>query len=117
MQFMNEDEIDIAVRRYRGHPVLAIATRFLRAFKDEVNGHSDGWSYWVPPVRAARMLIELIRRGTGTEADLRRALAPIKAFYTRRGTAAGMVMPADGRGIPHLRRHRHAAGAGVGHRG
>ncbi len=99
MKFMNEMDIAEAARRHRGHPVLGPATRFLAEFKDQVNAHSDGWPYWSPPAKAAAKLMDLVDTNPWdepkpvTEADLRRALAPIKSFMTRRGLAAGMVMP------------------------
>jgi hypothetical protein len=87
-------------------PVLGKAVRFLSAFKDEVNSHSDGWAYWKLPSNAAGQLMTLIqagmnkRRGVRTENPIEvtdqmvaKAMAPIKAFMTRRGLAAGMTMP------------------------
>jgi len=96
MLFMNEFDIDSAIFGRSNDPVLAKAVRFLVAFKDQVNANSDGWAHWGPPVKAAAKLMTLIQNPpvTGaTEKDLRSALAPIKAFYTRRGYAAGMQMP------------------------
>lgn len=101
MLFMNEDEIDIAADRYRGHPVLGKATRFLAAFREEVNEHSDGWPYWRPPVVAAAQLMRLIQNpDSATEAALKKAMSPIRTFYTRRGSAAGMKFPADAPSTP-----------------
>lgn len=94
MKFLNEWEIKSACERYRNHTVLGRATRFLLAFMDEVNAHSDGWAYWGPPVKSARQLMCLIDTPeSATEAAFRKALGPIKAFYTRRGYKAGMVFP------------------------
>lgn len=105
MMFMNRDEIAQAADRFANDPVLGPAARFLRAFQEEVDAHSDGWPYWSPPVKAAAKLMELLRghlfAGMGayprlpaaTPADVRRTLAPIKSFMTRRGTAAGMTLP------------------------
>jgi hypothetical protein len=93
VKFMNEYDIDTAVLRHARHPVLGPAARFLDAFKDEVNAHSDGWPYWSAPVRSAAKLMTLIERGDATPADLTKALAPIKGFMTRRGLKAGMVLP------------------------
>jgi hypothetical protein len=91
--FYNDYDIENAVRRHASHLVLGRATRFLRQFADEANSHSDGWHSWPAPCRAAQQLIELIHRGHATDGDLKRALAPIKSFYTRRGNAAGMRWP------------------------
>ena len=93
MMFMNEYEINDRAERYRNHPVLGPATRFLQAYMGEVNAHSDGWPYWSPPVKAAAKLMTLIQRGDATLAEVTKALSPIKAFMTRRGNAAGMKLP------------------------
>lgn len=93
MIFMNEWDIAESVVRFARHPVLGPATRFLQCYRDEVNRVSDGWPYWSPPVKAAAHLITLIQRGDASHAEVRRALGPIKAFMTRRGNVAGMVLP------------------------
>jgi hypothetical protein len=103
--WMNEGEIEQAVERFKSHPVLGKGARFLSAFQDEVNEHSDGWAYWKLPAKAAEKLVALLHGhlygGMGayprlpepTDADLKKAIAPIKAFYTRRGYKAGMKLP------------------------
>lgn len=100
--WMNRWEIEDACDRFKADPVLGPAARFLHAFQQEVDRHSDGWPYWSPPSRAARKLMDLLYRhqrnaypqpAAPTAADVRRCLTPIKAFMTRRGTAAGMVLP------------------------
>lgn len=93
MIFMNEWDIRAAADRYQFHQTLGPATRFLEAHMEQVNAHSDGWPYWEPPVKAAAKLITLIKNGTATKQEVRAALSPIKAFYTRRGFAAGMAQP------------------------
>lgn len=95
MMYMNEFDISDAKRRHASHPVLSRATRFLEAFKDEVNANSDGWAYWPAPLRAAVKLMTLINlpAANATESQFRAALSPIKSFYTRRGNAAGMKYP------------------------
>jgi hypothetical protein len=103
--WMNEGEIEQAIERFQSHPVLGKGARFLGAFRDEVNNHSDGWPYWQAPAKAAEKLMTLLhghlfagmgaypRLAAPTEADLKEAIAPIKAFYTRHGTKAGMQFP------------------------
>ena len=94
MNYMNGSEIDCATQRFSQHPILSKATAFLAAFKEEVDSHSDGWAYWKAPVAAANKLMEMIQGKTeATEANYKKAMAPIKSFYTRRGIAAGMQMP------------------------
>lgn len=99
MKFHNTCEIDDNARRFADHPVLGPATRFLQRFRDLIDSVSDGWAYWAPPVRSAKSLMELIDqadqavrdlrlgRGDGqyqpSEADLKKALRPVKAFCTR----------------------------------
>ena len=97
MRFMNQWAITDAVRLYEDHPVLGPATRTLENLADWANANSDGWCYWPAPCKAAAKLQELIQRdGTwqyaqggerpdATVAEYRKALAPVKAFRTRRG--------------------------------
>ena len=103
--WMNEGDIEAAVERFKDHPVLGPAARFLDAFKDQVNAKSDGWPYWSLPSKAAGKLQALLyghlmagmgeypRLPEATAADVRATLPPIKAFMTKRGTAAGIVLP------------------------
>lgn len=97
MMFMNRWDIQFAAERYQRHAVLGKATRFLQAFMEDVDSHSDGWAYWRPPVQSAKrlmMLIESARENPNvTEQAFLKTLAPIRAFYTRRGNAAGMTFP------------------------
>jgi hypothetical protein len=95
MYFMNCWDISEAEGRFKTHPVLGPATRFLREFAEEVNANSDGWAYWGPPVHAAEKLMRIVNghmmAGMGayprlpepTKAEILKALTPIKAFYTR----------------------------------
>jgi len=84
MFFLNEAEIDMYLERHERHPVLRKATKLLSEFRHLVNNNSDGWAYWGPPVRAAKKLMQLIsNRAEVTEADLKKAITPIKSFCTR----------------------------------
>lgn len=101
-KWMNESEIEEAVQRFGDHKVLGPAVKFLEALKNETNRVSDGWPYWSLPSKAAAQLQGVIhgylRSGMGanptmpepTVADITRTLAPIKAFLTKRGAAAGI---------------------------
>jgi hypothetical protein len=107
MHFMNEYEIEEAVYHLGEDPVLGKLVRFLRDFKDEVNQHSDGWSYWRAPVAAANQLMTLIESAMATkrgyprgvpilkisDKTVAKAMRPIKSFMTRRGNAVGMKLP------------------------
>lgn len=98
MIFMNEWDVQEAEHRYAGHPILGPATATLRNLVDWANENSDGWCYWPKPCRAAAKLQEMIERdGTSryrhhdgdredvSEAEYKKALAPIKSFRTRMG--------------------------------
>ena len=101
--YMNDYDIQMAQQILGSDPVLGPAVRFLDEFRNEVNEHSDGWAYWSAPLKAAAALMTLIQAGVNarregkahgvTVENLKRAMAPIKAFMTRRGLAAGMQMP------------------------
>jgi hypothetical protein len=95
MLYMNDYDIMQLAQRYGNHPVLGKAVDFLEAFVFEVNHHSDGWAYWRRPVDAAAKLMTFLQHPgpMPTEADFRKTLTPIKAFYTRHGNAAGMKWP------------------------
>jgi N12 class adenine-specific DNA methylase len=93
--FMNTMDIDEAAERFKDHPVLSRATKFLADFRDETDAHSDGWPYWKLAHHAATQLMGMIQHPEyATEGNFKKALAPIKAFYTKRGNAAGMKLPA-----------------------
>ena len=84
MYFMNTWEIDEKADRYKNHPVLGKATRFLQRFRDLVDENSDGWCYWPVPVRAAKRLMEMINTpDTATEAEYKAAMRSIKSFCTK----------------------------------
>ena len=94
MLFMNEWDIIDAQRQLAKHPILGKATTLLYDLMTLTNEVSDGWAYWPKPCRAARQLQALIQRGIEhqryprdtvviTDAELRKALAPIKAFLKR----------------------------------
>jgi hypothetical protein len=99
MLFANEYEIQDWAIRYASHPILGCAARTLESLVDTVNGCSDGWPYWSPPVKSAAKLITLLndadrerRRGVTpepSEVDLRLAYRPIRAFHTRYGAKYG----------------------------
>lgn len=104
MPFMNEHEIDEAVRRFdRGDtPNLLAGAEALDRLCRWTNSNSDGWAYWKLPLNAARKLMELLQAADRfdptdcTEAQLKAALVPIKSFLTKRGVdhaAIGIGVP------------------------
>ena len=100
MSFMNDYEIDLALRRFNGNNAptpnrfrLAETVANLASWADN---NSDGWAYWPKPGRAASKATALIASTTFTEneaqettdatdAETTAALRPIKAFLTRQG--------------------------------
>lgn len=94
MLFFNDFQIAMARRMYADHPVLSLAVETVDNLREWADDNSDGWAYWPKPCRAAEKVIRMIvRDGTSayhggprldaTEAEYRRALAPVKAFRTR----------------------------------
>lgn len=104
MRFMNSYEIDEAMVQWSDHPTLGPAALTLANLRDAADSNSDGWAYWPKPARAAAKLMELIEgdgtsayrygdRDDATDAGLRKAYAPIKAFRTRSGLLFDIVEP------------------------
>jgi hypothetical protein len=91
MLFMNQWEIEMALQQHANHPILSKATKLLHDLMELTNSVSDGWHSWPKPCRAAKKLQEMIQNNRGrnsefsnlTEADLKKAIAPIKALLTR----------------------------------
>jgi len=104
MLFMNEYEIEDAVRQHADDPVLGPASLTLRNLMDWTNRNSDGWAYWPKPCRAAKNLQALIQKHNPLslrwgcyEADCaeeyKLALRAIRAFRTRQGADFEIVEP------------------------
>jgi hypothetical protein len=83
-----------------GYPNLGRLADNLDALREWTNDNSDGWAYWVKPRRAAQRIIATLHTTASdlrdyrsgdvvdlTEADVKRLLAPVKAFLTRQGVA------------------------------
>lgn len=104
--WMNEDEIAEAVERFDdpGLDNLRRGAHTLRRLMRWTNENSDGWPYWKKPAAAANKLMELLdtktreqsHRGDGltdiTDAELAKALSPIKAFLTREGVDHSLIL-------------------------
>lgn len=98
---MNEYDIEDAVRQFSNTDtpnLLAGATTLLRLMQ-WTNRNSDGWPYWTKPTTAARKLMELLQNADRfdpvdvTDAELKRAYTPIKAFLTKQGADHELVFP------------------------
>jgi hypothetical protein len=107
MQFMNEYDIDFALRRFLPYgdivgsptPNRARAAVVVNNLADWANQNSDGWVYWQKPRRAAQRLVAAVASTTNraneeqervdlTDAELSAAIRPIKAFLTRQNVPA-----------------------------
>lgn len=95
--WMNEYDIEDALR-LTAHFELPNARRgaeILSRLKDWTNNNSDGWPYWQKPAKAADKLMTALQSSIQasrqsdntdmTEAQLKAALTPVKAFLTRQG--------------------------------
>lgn len=95
---MNEWEMeelyDLFERNKEEIPNLHAAIIALSRLRGWTNSHSDGWQYWSKPSTAATQLITLVEDGErqyrktwdwvdATEAQVTRALTPVKSFLTR----------------------------------
>lgn len=103
--FTNEYDVAVAIQRFDAAETtnrLAVA-RLVERLIEWTNSHSDGWAYWAKPGNAARAACGLIIGRTYAESDLleqrdatdavvRRALSPIKAFCTRSIAAGHMTV-------------------------
>jgi len=100
MLFLNEWEVnDREIRFNGGHtPVLGRAATILGNLVRWTNRNSDGWAYWPKPRRASKslqaLLYDIRRENDITEAELSKALAPVKAFLTRQGVDHDIVLTA-----------------------
>lgn len=91
--WMNEYDVQDAQDRFNeaDTPNLAKAAVLLGRLVDWTNNNSDGWPYWTKPGRAAQKLMDLLQEADRfdpqdiTEAELTKALSPVKAFLTRQG--------------------------------
>lgn len=95
---LNEYDIDeiLDITRH-DYPEIEPYAQFLYDWKEAVNSNSDGWPYWKAGRNAADKLADLLEgvktarfgRGTiPTEAQLKKALTPIRAAATRHNLTA-----------------------------
>lgn len=94
--FVNSMDVDSLRDAYGSNANnIGRAVRLLAAVRDHADENSDGWAYWRKPSHACNQLVELLRRcnvmphahwlapAQPTDAELRKAVAPIKTFYTK----------------------------------
>ena len=96
MLYMNDYDLHFARQRFsRGDTPNRLAlVLVVDNLREETNAVSDGWAHWGLPCRAAKAAQEHIVSRTNhendeqertdiTEAEMQKALRPIKAFLTR----------------------------------
>ena len=94
--FFNEYEIQEMAHRAQANPELAPFGQIALRYVDIVNSNSDGWPYWSAASKSASRFLNSLHKLTTphryrynepmpTTADLRKALAPMKALLTKRG--------------------------------
>jgi hypothetical protein len=90
--FMNQADIEWAASRPHTCPNVRKGIKLLLRLMEAVNRQSDGWAYWAAPSHAAEKLITLLQtagnlaygtHGTISDADLRKAITPIRSMITR----------------------------------
>lgn len=90
--FMNQCEIEGAAAARHACPNVRKGVRLLLRLMQAVNAQSDGWPYWSAPSQSAYKLQELLQSvgylqhgttGTITEAQLKKAITPIRAMVTK----------------------------------
>lgn len=98
MRFMNDYDIAQAVQRFDASETMnrLRVARLIYRLSYWADANSDGWAFWPKPCRAAAKAIALVESRTwaenerqeevdATDAEVRAALSPIKAFLTRQG--------------------------------
>jgi hypothetical protein len=98
MHFMNDYDIDTAQHRFSqgSTPNREKVADVVAKLAEWTDDNSDGWAHWPKPARAAAKAMELIDPITNaeydrmyandaTEAEVKAAFRPIKAFLTRQG--------------------------------
>jgi hypothetical protein len=103
--FMNEYEVDeILDLTQRQFPQFEPYAQFLYDWKETINNNSDGWAYWKAGRGAADKLVALLndvkmstfgRAKLPTEAQLKKALTPIRSAATRHGLPAPELQEAS----------------------
>lgn len=93
MKYWNEYDIEYAYGRFERScaPVAMTGALIVARLASWTNQNSDGWAYWLKPVRAAKNLLELLDSLDRyapvdiTPSQLKKACTPIKSFLTRQG--------------------------------
>ena len=101
--FMNRMEIEDAFERYhqQGKTELRDAAHTLLKFTWMIDQNSDGWGTWARASGAAHLLQCIVKNGFTfatanlRQAELRKALAPMKALCTRKNLPTDWLPDGD----------------------
>lgn len=103
MTWMNRWEVAEAIEQLDADvvPNAARGARILDRLMRWTDENSDGWPYWQKPSKAAAKLMAFVKTAVDsgyhddwdmTEAELRSALTPIKAFLTRQKVDHSLII-------------------------
>jgi hypothetical protein len=101
MRYMNDYDLLRAARVHADQPNRMQLIHAVDSLRQWADRNSDGWAYWPKPARSAARAMELImgdgtnaadRRPDATDAEVKAALSPIKAFLTRQGVDHSTVL-------------------------
>ena len=90
--FTNQADIEWMAQQHHDCPNVRKGVLLLYRLMQAVNEQSDGWAYWHAPSKSTEKLVELLQtagnltygtHGTITEAELRKAITPIRTMVTR----------------------------------
>lgn len=133
--WMNEGEVEDAADLFtrmgerQGEPMpnCVKGAEILQRLVKWTNRNSDGWPYWNAPAKAATKLMDLLhekgleyRRSSDvvddiTDAELKKAVVPIKTFLTKRGVDHAEILEPPPQTIPlNQPTQRFYQGAAVG---
>lgn len=98
--WMNRWDVEEAVERFSDEtPNLKRGAGVLDRLMQWTDSNSDGWPYWQKPANAASKLMEHLESAKRTyeptditDAELTKALSPIKAFLTKQGVEHALIL-------------------------
>lgn len=108
MHFMNDYDIEIAQHRFDTPetPNRSKVADVVAKLAEWADNNSDGWHSWPKPCRAASKALDLIdphtydeivefEQNDASDAEVKKAFAPIKSFLTRQGVAHSEIFGAS----------------------
>lgn len=90
--FLNQYDVEQMAGQQHADLNVRKGVRLILRLMQATNDQSDGWAYWSPPSKSIEKLVQLLQtagnlmygtRGSISDADLRKAVSPIRAMVTR----------------------------------